>query len=162
MHPMETAWIFWTILGIALIIAEIFTIGFVLLWFGVGALAAALASFLGFGLGVQFFVFLCVSVTFTLMSRTIFVKYLAHDADNEIKTGVDALPGKVGTVTVASGGALDECAVKVFGSTWTAFPVEGESALSEGEKVEVVYIEGSSIFVKRVSSSSTLPEWRGE
>ena len=35
-------WIVWTILGAVLIVAEIFTTGFVLLWFGIGALAAAL------------------------------------------------------------------------------------------------------------------------
>ena len=34
-------WIFWTILGAILIIAEVFTTGFVLLWFGIGALAAS-------------------------------------------------------------------------------------------------------------------------
>ena len=34
-------WIFWTILGAILIIAEVFTTGFVLLWFGIGALAHA-------------------------------------------------------------------------------------------------------------------------
>jgi membrane protein implicated in regulation of membrane protease activity len=161
---MENAWIFWAILGIAMIIAEIFTIGFVLLWFGEGALAAALASILGFGIGVQFVLFLLVSVTLTLMSRTILVKYLSHGADSGVKTGVDSLPGKIGTVTHASGGTMDECAVKVFGSTWTAFPVDGEQAFAEGDKVEVVYVEGSSIFVKRAasSSSSELPEWRGE
>ena len=37
-------WIVWLILGAVLIIAEIFSTGFVLLWFGIGALAAALAN----------------------------------------------------------------------------------------------------------------------
>ena len=37
-------WIFWAILGAILVIAEIFTTGFVLLWFGIGALAAGLAG----------------------------------------------------------------------------------------------------------------------
>ena len=35
----QFAWIFWVLLGVALIVAETFTLGFVLLWFGVGALA---------------------------------------------------------------------------------------------------------------------------
>ena len=39
-------WIVWTILGAVLVIAEIFTTGFVLLWFGIGALAAAFAGLL--------------------------------------------------------------------------------------------------------------------
>jgi membrane protein implicated in regulation of membrane protease activity len=68
------------------------------------------------------------------------------------------LPGKIGTVSMGSKGALNEAAVKVFGSTWTAFPVDGEAELTEGEKVEVVEVKGSSIYVRRVTSE--LPEWR--
>ena len=40
-------WILWCILGAILIVAEIFTSGFVLLWFGIGALVAAFAGFVG-------------------------------------------------------------------------------------------------------------------
>ena len=37
-------WVLWCILGAILIVAEMFTSGFVLLWFGIGALAAAFAG----------------------------------------------------------------------------------------------------------------------
>jgi membrane protein implicated in regulation of membrane protease activity len=151
--------IMWLILGVGLIVAEIFTLGFVLLWFGIGALAAALVGFMGGGFLLQFLVFAVVSIGLTLMSRTIFAKYFAHDERSAMKMGVDALPGKVGTVTTASKGALYEGAVKVFGSTWTAFPVDGETELVEGEKVEVVEVKGSSIYVRRVTKE--LPDWRG-
>ena len=51
-------WILWCILGAILIVAEVFTSGFVLLWFGIGALAAALAGIIGIdNLGVQFVIF---------------------------------------------------------------------------------------------------------
>ena len=154
----QAGWILWLILGVGLIIAEIFTLGFVLLWFGIGALAAAAVGFLGFGLIWQFLIFAVVSIGLTAMSRTIFAKYLPHGEGNAIKTAVDSLPGKVGTVTAASKGALQEGAVKVFGSTWTAYPVDGEAELIEGEKVEVVEVKGSSIYVMRVTNE--LPEWR--
>src|SRR5205085_11369886 len=101
----QIAWIFWLALGVVLIIAEIFTLGFVLFWFGVGALAAALAGFLGFGLGVQFLVFAAVSIALTAMSRTIFSNYLSHRDGDRIKTAIESLPGKIGTVTAASEGA---------------------------------------------------------
>ena len=154
----QLAWIFWLVLGVALIVAEIFTLGFVLFWFGIGAIAAALTGMLGFGLLAQFLVFAGVSIALTAMSRTIFTKYLPHQDENQLKMGIDALPGKVGTVTGASKGALMEGAVKVYGSTWTAFPIDGESELQEGEKVEVVSVKGSSIYVRRVTNE--LPEWR--
>ena len=156
----QIAWILWLVLGTALIIAEIFTLGFVLLWFGLGAVAAALVGFLGLGIGWQFVTFAVVSIALTAMSRTIFARYLPHGVGNMMKSGVDSLPGKVGTVTSASKGALQEGAVKVFGSTWTAFPVEGDVDLVEGEKVEVVEVKGSSIYVRRVTDE--LPEWRGK
>lgn len=150
--------IVWLVLGIALIIAEVFTLGFVLLWFGVGAMAAALVAFMGFGLVWQFAAFAIVSVALTALSRTIFSKYLHHSEANSLKSGTDSMPGQIGTVTISSKGALKEGAVKVFGSTWTAFPEDEDTVLNEGEKVEVVRVQGSSIYVRPVSRE--LPGWR--
>ena len=152
--------ILWLVLGVAFIIAEIFTLGFVLFWFGIGAIAASVAGFLGAGLGLQFLIFAVVSIALTVMSRTMFQRYLPTNEGEAIRTGVDALPGKVGTVTGASKGALNEAAVKVYGSTWTAYPID-DVALTEGEKVEVVEVRGSSIYVRRArEDAGELPEWR--
>src|ERR1700749_1601118 len=102
-------WILWTVLGVVLVIAEVFTPGFVLLWFGVGALAAALAAFLGAGLAAQFILFIAVSTVLTALSRTIFVNYFAARGEPDgLKTGAATLPGKVGTVVTSSEGALNE------------------------------------------------------
>jgi membrane protein implicated in regulation of membrane protease activity len=158
----QLAWILWVLLGVGLIITEIFTLGFVLFWFGIGALAAALVGFLGFGFGWQFMAFALVSVVLTAMSRTLFSKYFSHSEEDSLKTGVDALPGQIGTVSTASKGALHEAAVKVFGSTWTAFPIDEETPLVEGDKVEVVSVRGSSIYVRKISAGKELPEWRNE
>ncbi len=156
----QFAYILWIVLGVALIIAEIFTFGFVLFWFGIGALAAALVGGLGFGFGLQFLVFASVSIALTAMSRTIFAKYFSQDDENAVKMGMDSLPGQIGTVTLSSKGALQEGAVKVYGSTWTAFPIDDEVPLIEGEKVEVVRVQGSSIYVQKIEESKKLPEWR--
>lgn len=156
------AWLFWVVLGVALIIAEIFTLGFVLFWFGIGALAAALFGFFGFNIGIQFLVFASVSIVLTMMSRTIFVNYFSHGDDHGPKMGMDSLPGQVGTVTHSSVGALGEGAVKVFGSTWRAFPADDGTELTEGEKVEVVRVQGASIYVRKVQDFKELPDWKGE
>ncbi|HEX8118396.1 MAG TPA: hypothetical protein VF521_14055, partial [Pyrinomonadaceae bacterium] len=95
-------WILWTIFGVVLIIAEIFTPGFVLLWFGVGALAAALAAFLGAGFAAQFILFICISAVLTALSRTIFVNYFTSRGEPEgMRTGAASLPGQVGTVVAS-------------------------------------------------------------
>ena len=152
-------WILWTILGVVLVITEVFTPGFVLLWFGIGALAAALAAFLGAGLAAQFILFILVSSALTALSRTIFVNYFAggRDEADGLKSGVAGLPGQVGTVVSSSQGALNEGAVKVFGSVWTAYPAEGEPPLEAGDRVVVESLRGASIYVRRADST---PDWR--
>lgn len=155
----QYGWLIWIVLGVVLIIAETFTLGFVLLWFGFGALAAALVSYLGFGIYSQFLVFATVSIILTALSKNIFAKYFSHGDEHITLTGIDSLPGKIGTVTVPSKGALNESAVKVYGSVWTAFPENGEELLTEGDKVEVVRVQGSSIYVRKAKE---LPEWREE
>lgn len=154
----QFAWVLWAILGVVLIIAEIFTFGFVLFWFGIGAFAAVLISWLGFGFGLQFLVFAIVSIVLTVLSRKIFASFYKHDEANLIKMGIDTMPGQIGMVTSTSQGALKEGAVKVYGSTWTAFPADSSTILIEGEKVEVVRVEGSSIYVRQMVDE--LPGWR--
>jgi len=155
----DYVWIIWIVLGVILLVAEIFTTGFVMLWFGIGALVAALASLAGFGYPFQFLIFFIVSIALTVASRTIFTKYFVRrELEGGFKTGVEALPGKVGTVVTSSRGALNEGAVKVFGSTWTAYPAEGEPPLEAGDRVVVERLQGASIYVRRVDS---LPDWRG-
>lgn len=156
----EWLWILWTILGAILIVAEIFTSGFVLLWFGIGALAAAFLGLLGIdSLALQFLAFAVISIGLTAASRTIFVNYFSREKTGQsLRTGVDALPGKVGTVVSSSRGALQEGAVKVFGSTWTAYPAPGEAPLEAGERVCVESVEGASIYVRRIEEGG--PDWR--
>ena len=152
-------WVLWCILGAILIVAEIFTSGFVLLWFGIGALAAAFAGLVGVdSLAIQFMIFAVVSVGLTAASRTIFLNYFSRDkSEPSLRMGVESMPGKIGTVVSSSKGALNEGAVKVFGSTWTAYPAPGEPPLEAGERVCVESVEGASIYVKRIGGE---PDWR--
>lgn len=158
---MNWLWIAWVILGLILVVAEVFTSGFVLLWFGIGALAAAFAGIVGLdSLGLQFLIFAAVSIGLTAASRTIFVNYFSREKTGDsLRTGMDSLPGKIGTVVSSSRGALNEGAVKVFGSTWTAYPADGEEPLEAGERVCVEKMEGASLYVRRVDQEA---DWRAK
>ncbi len=149
-------WILWCVLGAILIVAEVFTTGFVLLWFGIGAMAAAFAGLIGIhNFGLQFLIFAAISVGLTAASRTIFLNYFSREkSGDQLRTGVDALPGKIGTVVSSSRGAMQEGAVKVFGSTWTAYPASGESPLEAGERVRVESVQGASIYVRRIDAEA--------
>jgi len=155
----DLTWILWVVLGVILIVAEIFTPGFVLLWFGIGAIIAALAALVGLGYPLQFLLFFIVSIALTAASRTIFTRYLVrgNEEGGGYKSGADSLPGQIGTVVTSSRGALSEGAVKVYGSTWTAYPAEGEAPLEAGERVIVERVSGASIYVRRASLE---PGWR--
>ena len=156
---MSDIWYIWLILGVLFIVAEIFTSGFVLLWFGIGALCAALLAVTGVvGLPLQILAFLVVSIALTIASRTIFERFFMRGSPGrELKTGVELLPGRIGVVVEPSKGAMQEGAVRVFASTWRAFPSEGEEPLREGEQVEIERVEGASVYVRRVEGE---PSWR--
>jgi membrane protein implicated in regulation of membrane protease activity len=156
---MSDYWYIWLILGALFIVAEIFTPGFVLLWFGIGAIVAALLSLTGLvGLPLQVIIFLVVSVALTIASRTIFERVLMRGSPGSgLKSGIDSLPGRVAVVVSGSEGAMGEGAIRVFGSTWRAFPIEGEEPLREGEQVRIERVEGTSVYVSRVGG---LPSWR--
>lgn len=156
---MSDIWYIWLILAVLFIVAEMFTSGFVLLWFGIGALVAALLAFTGIvGLPVQILVFLVISIALTVASRTILERFLMKGSPGrELKTGVDSLPGRIGVVVEPSKGVMQEAAVRVFASTWRAFPVAGEEPLQEGEQVQIERVEGASVYVRRVDGE---PSWR--
>jgi membrane protein implicated in regulation of membrane protease activity len=154
---MDYLWIVWLVVGIALAVAEAFTLGFFLLWFGIGALAAAVVALVGGGVVLQVLVFLAVSAALTAASRTIWEHVFFRNRPG-VKMGMAALPGQVATVVESSRGALGEGAVKVFGSTWTAYPAEGEAPLEQGESVTVERVEGAVLYVKRSRPPGEL--WR--
>jgi membrane protein implicated in regulation of membrane protease activity len=148
---MSLAWVIWLIIAIIFVVAEVLTPGFFLLWFGVGALAAAAMALLGVSsLAAQTLVFLIVSVALVIASRTILDRFFSRPAGaNQLGTGIETIIGQVGTVVESSRGALNEGAVSVYGSVWTAFPAEGERPLCEGDSVTVERIEGNAIYVRR-------------
>ncbi len=148
---MLRTWVIWLIIAAIFAAAEVFTPGFFLLWFGIGALVASIMAMLGVGsFAAQMLVFLVVSIALVIASRTIFEKFFARSPDaNQLRSGIETIVGQVGTVVESSRGALNEGAVRVYGSVWTAFPAEGEWPLKEGDSVTVERIEGNAIYVRR-------------
>lgn len=144
---MSYAWIVWLIIGALFAAGEVVTAGFFLLWFGVGALAAAVLALLGVSSpAVQVIFFLVVSILLVIASRTIFDRFGSR---RTLRTGVETMIGQLGTVVEPSQGARAESAVRVYGSVWTAIPLEGEEPLQMGESVCVARIEGNTIYVYR-------------
>ena len=83
----QLAWLLWIILGVVLIIAEIFTL--VSCFFGSASVRLRRLSPVMLGVGVvgQFVIFALVSVVLTAMSRTIFANYYSHGDEDDCKNG---------------------------------------------------------------------------
>ncbi len=156
---MNFLWLIWLLLAIVFAVAEVFTSGFILLWFGVGAAAAALLAWTGLGgLSAQMLVFLLASSLLTVFSRTIFLKYLVrNDGRSSPSLGVASLPGQCGIVVTPSRGTTREGEIKVYGSIWRALPVEDDNRLEIGEEMEIARVDGNTLYVRRPRRDL---EWR--
>jgi membrane protein implicated in regulation of membrane protease activity len=150
---MIPPWIVWLVIAVLFAAAEVFTSGFVLLWFGAGALAASIVALLGIeSLAAQMLVFLIASISLVIASRTIFERFFtSKSAGGGLRSGAETMIGQTGTVVESSRPPLNEGAVKIYGSVWTAFPAEGEWPLKEGDSVSVERIEGNAIYVRRTA-----------
>lgn len=155
---MAFVWIIWLILAAIFIGAEVLTPGFFLFWFGLSALLVSLMAMLGIGsLAAQIVVFLTVAILLVIASRTILERFFRRESTElAVKTGMETMLGQIGTVVESSNGALNQAAVKIYGSVWTAFPTEGEEPLTEGETVSIERIDGNAIYVRRKTYRSML------
>ncbi len=125
-------WLIWLIVAGLLVLAEMLTLTFYLLWLGIGALAAMIVDFIIPGAWVAEVVAGCV----VALLLTVFTKPLTRRLVKArgFKDAVDELVGKEGTV-IEEIGAGQRGIVKVGGELWSA---ESEEILRKGETVVVV------------------------
>ena len=151
-------WQLWIIAALVAGSLEIALPGFVMLWFGVGSLAAAGLAALGLGLETQLACFSAVSVALFTASRTLFKNAFMRNAAT-MKTGVEAMVGQEAVVTeslVAGHGGT----VRINGELWSARAL-GEP-MGEGERVIVEQVEGLKLWVRRPATSLEVPRIKKE
>lgn len=136
-------WSYWAILAIVLIVAEIFTVSFGLIWFGISALLAAGAAYLGLSLPVQGSLFAFGGILLLAVTRPLARRL--HCAP-EVQFGAKALIGKRGVVTKPIGEQSDPVGqIRIMGEDWRA---RADIPIPVGAVVEVVAIEGITLLVK--------------
>ncbi len=133
----------WVIVAIIFGIIEAFTLGLATIWFCGGAVVAALVAMIGAPFGVQFSLFLIVSIVLLYFTRPIAQKKLNAVVE---KTNSDALIGKVGFVTKAIE-PFSTGQVKIEGKVWTAISKDREATVKEDLKVIIEGIEGVKLVV---------------
>lgn len=134
----------WLVLAIVFTIAEIFTAGFFLICFGVGALAATLAGFLGLGPLLQFGIFLLVSTLALMLVRPLANRF---SSPNSRQIGIDRLLGKEGIVVETIDPNVGHGVVRVDHERWSADSLDGTPIMS-GASVIVMAIDGTHLKVR--------------
>ena len=137
-------WVIWIIVAVACIAIEITTKTFVTLYFGVAAALVAALSLTGAGPAIQVLAFAALSVGGLALTRPWLMR-AAGASTPAIPSGVDAMRGRIGTVTKAIGD-LDPGLVRIGGEVWTARSYLDEP-IAEGSRIEVVQIEGVTAMV---------------
>ncbi len=137
-------YIVWLVVLAIMLVIEALTLGLTTVWFGVGAIGAAIVAWLGYGIWVQIIVFAILSVVAMALCRPIAVKYLNKDKE---KTNVDDVIGKTVVVTKEIDNEQARGTVMLNGMEWTARSEDGR-IIAEKEKATVVSVEGVKLIVK--------------
>jgi len=142
---MSTIWMWgWLAMAIIFMIAELFTTGFFLLAFGIGAGVAAIAAYLGVDPFLQVLIFILVSAVVVLMIRPI-AKRLNERQRNFV--GSDRVLEKRARALTEINPALGVGMVRVDAEEWRAVS-EGGGVIAKDTIVEVLRIDGTKLVVR--------------
>lgn len=138
-------WQIWLIIAGLFFIGEIITVGFLIFWFGVGALIAMIVSFFTANIIIQTTVFI-ISSAILLFATKPFVKKF-----------VDVKPTKTNAYSIIGQKALvtkeinphSVGQIKIKGEVWSAESEDNET-IPEGSDVEILQIKGVKAIVKPV------------
>lgn len=136
--------IIWLVILAIMIVAEVISLGLTTIWFGIGAIGAAVVAGMGYGIWVQLFVFAALSVIAMAVFRPVAVRYLNRDKE---KTNVEEVIGQSVVVTKEINNERATGEVRLNGLEWTARSQDGR-VVPEKERVTVVAVEGVKLIVK--------------
>jgi len=145
---MVFMWQFWLIVAGLFFVGEIFTLGFLIFWFGIGALFAMIVSFFTTNIIIQTTVFLITSTIFILATKPLVKKFVDVKKTN---TNVFSIIGKKALVIKDIDPIHSSGQIKLNGEVWSA-ETENDEIIKEGSEVEVLEINGVKAIVKLVDS----------
>lgn len=139
-------YLWWLILAGFFLILEIATEGFLIFWFGIGALIAMIISFIWpEAMLTQIIVFGIASAILVLCTRK-FSKKVEPKTSNT--SNVYSILNKEALVTTEIDNILGKGQIKIDGDIWSAKSENGEK-ISVNSKVEIVKIDGVKAVVKQ-------------
>ena len=138
-------WQFWIIIAGIFFIIEMATVGFLVFWFGIGALIAMVVSLFTTNIAIQTAVFVISSAILLFFTRPLVNKFTKND--KEVQTNAYSIIGKRGVVIKEIDPISGQGQVKIGTEVWSAKTL-GNKKIKEGSEVEVTEIDGVKAIVK--------------
>lgn len=145
-------WQMWLIASGVFFIIEIFTVGFLIFWLGVGALFAMLISFLTSNIIIQTAVFVISSGLLIFATKPLVNKLTKKEV---VPTNVYSIIGKKGIVIEDIDWLTGTGQIKSEGEVWSAKTNE-QINISKGTEVEIESIDGVKVIVKPLNVTSNM------
>lgn len=138
-------WQFWIIIAGLFFVIEMATVGFLVFWFGIGALITMFVSLFTSNMAIQTTVFVCSSTILLFFTRPFVNKFTKKD--NDIQTNAYSIIGKKAIVIKDIDPITGKGQVKIGTEVWSAKSSE-DRKIEKGLEVEVLEIEGVKAVVK--------------
>ena len=139
-------WWIWMALAALCVVGEMFTAGFFLLWFGVGAAVAGLLAILGLSFPWQLAAFVVVSGVLLGVSRRFADRFSKKQPPG---IGADRFIGLKGLVLEDIDNVENSGRVRLQKEEWRA-DSDSDEVIPVGARVEVVRLDGTHLVVKRI------------
>ena len=139
-------WQVWLIIAGLFFVGEIATVGFLIFWFGIGALIAMIVSFFTSNIIIQTTIFV-ISSTILIFATKTFVKKFADV--KKTNTNVYSIIGKKALVIKTIDPIHSVGQIKINGEVWTA-ESENNQVIDKGSEVEILEIKGVKAIVKPI------------
>ncbi len=137
-------WQFWLIVAGIFFIGEIFTLGFLIFWFGIGALFAMITSLFTTNIIIQTTVFLISSSILIFATKPLVKKFADVKKTN---TNAFSIIGKKAIVIKEINSINSLGQIKLNGEVWSA-ETENNEIIKEGSEVEILKINGVKAIVR--------------
>ena len=138
-------WQFWIIVAGIFFVIEMATVGFLVFWFGIGALIAMLISLFTTNIAIQTAIFVFSSAILLFFTRPFVNKFTKDDAS--VQTNAYSIIGKKGIVIKEIDPISGQGQVKIGTEVWSAKTL-GDKKIKEGSQIEVTEIDGVKAIVK--------------
>tara|TARA_B100000959_G_scaffold65883_1_gene69995 strand:- start:217 stop:660 length:444 start_codon:yes stop_codon:yes gene_type:complete len=143
----ELWWVF-VVVGVVLVICEIFIPGFVIMWFGVAAIIAAIPVYLEASMNTIVLVYSVSLILFGIFGRRLAMNYFNAGEDESTKTNVATIIGSIGVVTHKVGLTGVPGRVYVNNESWAAISADGKE-IENDTQVIVEKIDGAKLIINK-------------